>query len=283
MKALIALLLLLPALAMGEELKFFSWNVFMLPKPIKFSLQKDRTRLIADHLKDTDYDVLFLEEAFSSNFRKIVGRELDKKFPHQYVLPRSRRIYHIMNSGVFILSRLPFKVLGHYYYNRCAKADCFAAKGVILVEFTTPSGKKIQVGATHMQAGGSKAEIRKSQLQEIKALYDHHAVAGVPQMLIGDLNIDAHVNTEYPEAIKIMDMNNAPLEGELQSTNGFAVACYKVPGEPNAGEWIDHMWLREMHSGAKVFEKKVVPIYGTLKGRECPLSDHYALEAKIKL
>ena len=285
MMRFIFIFFMMPTMLFAQDLKIVSWNVYMLPKPIKFSLQPDRTKLIGDIFEKSDYDFIFFQEAFSSKFRSTVGKRIKNKYPHQYVLPRSRRITHVMNSGVYVASKKPFEILGHYYYTKCASADCFAAKGVLLIEQKTESGKKVQFAITHMQAGKNenKVNIRRSQIKEIKALLDKHARPGVPQFLVGDLNIDAHLPIEYPESIKTLEMSNTPLVGTMNSTNGFKVSCYNVPGEENAGEWLDHVWLRENRSEAHVTTKKVIPYYGKINGKDCPLSDHYAVEALIHL
>ena len=148
------------------------------------------------------------------------------------------------------------------------------------------SGKKVQIAMSHMQAWNSKraVEVRRNQIDEIKTLLDTYARPNVPQLLAGDLNIDGKVVTEYPAALSALQMTSTNLEGPLNATNGFKVECYKTPGEASDGQWLDHFWLRAHSSGSEILHKKVRPFTGIMKGnKECSLSDHYGVEAVLKL
>jgi hypothetical protein len=68
----------------------------------------------------------------------------------------------------------------------------------------------------------------------------------------------------------------------LNISNGFETAeCYDNPG--GRQEWIDHMWLNPNGTDTEIHSKKVVPIFGQLGTMRCPLSDHYAVEASVKV
>ncbi len=282
MKTLLLLALFISPLSHAQEIKVLSWNVFMLPKPIKFSLQELRTPLIINEIIKSNADVIFLQEAFQGEFRDELEKKTDKTHPHHFYLPRQPDTITVYGSGVHILSRFPFKILHKVYFDDCAGADCFASKGSFLVEVTTPNGQKAQFAPTHLQANGANAAIRMKQLQDINAIFSISAQNGVPQFLIGDLNIDALEGTEFKTAISYMHMTSTPLEGEPGYTNGFPISCYTKPGDDQK-EWIDHIWLKPIISNAKVLGKRVRPYNGILEGKDCPLSDHYAVEATIKL
>lgn len=254
----------------------------MLPKPIKFSMQAERTPLIIDELIKSKADVIFLQEAFQSEFREQLNKKLKQTYPHQFYLDRQPSTMTVYGSGVFLLSRHPFKVLHKVYFDDCAKADCFASKGTFLAEMTTAKGQKAQFAPTHLQSNGSLSAIRLKQLADINAIFSINAQNGVPQFLIGDLNIDGLSGTEYKTALDYMHMSSSPLEGEPGYTNGFPTICYTKPGD-DTKEWIDHIWMKPIISTARVLNKRVRPYNGVLEGKECPLSDHYAVEATIKL
>ena len=254
----------------------------MLPKPIKFSLQAERTPLIINELEKSKADVIFLQEAFQSEFRQKMLNKLKSLYPHQFYLHRQPNTLTVYGSGVYLLSRHPFKILDKVYFDDCANADCFASKGTFLVEITTPAGQKVQFAPTHLQASGALAAMRLKQLADINAIFAINAQNGVPQFLIGDLNIDGLSGSEYKTALDYMNMTSTPLEGEPGYTNGFPTICYTKPGDDNK-EWIDHIWLKPIISTARVLNKRVRPYNGVLEGKECPLSDHYAVEATIQL
>ena len=268
-----------------EVLKLITWNVFMLPKPIHFSKQRERVPLIVDELEKLDHDIVFLNEAFTNGFRNLAMIRLQKKYPYQEYLRKSRRLFQFFNSGVIVFSKHPFEVLGWHYYSECTLADCFASKGVMLIEVTTPKGNKVHIAATHMQAENTNRayDVRKSQLIEIKSLLDSYSRQGIPQLLVGDLNIDGTIDREYPGALELLGMKSTFPEGPILTTNGFGIPCYNVKPTEHP-EWLDHIWIKEMGTEAKVTQKKVRPIAAMMSpGTECSLSDHHAVEANLEL
>lgn len=280
------LILFVPFLALGEEVKLLTWNVYMLPKPINFTKQKERSVLIADEMLKTDHDIIFFQEAFTKGFRNEMKNRLKEKYPYQEHLRKSRRLLHFINSGLYVMSRYPFDILGWLYFNNCVHSDCLSSKGVLLIEVEIKKDKRVQFAMSHMQAWDDQkaVSVRKAQVDEIKTLLDLYKKPGVPQILVGDLNIDGRIDTEYPEALKKLGMTSAPLEGEILTTNGFKVPCYKIPGGLVEGQWLDHIWLRDNNTETKISRKTVVPFKAIMQsGKECSLSDHYAVEAMLSL
>lgn len=284
-KIILILVFMFPFTSIAEELKLLTWNVYMLPRPLNFTKQNERTKLIGEKLLTTDYDVILLQEAFMSGFRKKISKALKEKYPYQDHLRKSKRILHFVNSGLYVASKYPFEVLGWHYFNSCTHSDCFSSKGVLLIEVTTPKGNKVQIAMSHMQAWNddTAVNVRKQQIEEINNLLKSYSRPEIPQILAGDLNIDGKIEKEYPGAVKALEMTSTPLEGELNATNGFAVECYKTPGEPGEGEWLDHIWLKQNDTQTEILNKKVIPFLATMKDKECSLSDHYGVEATLKL
>mgnify|MGYP003574901326 CR=1 FL=1 len=286
MKKLLALILLLPSLSFSAEIKLLTWNIFMIPKPINFSLQKTRSQEIAKQLAQTDYDVITLQEAFSPAARRRISKALALSHPYQIVLARDH-FWRPANSGVIVFSKYPMEALDNVYFKNCTKGDCFSSKGALLVEITLPDGKKAQIASTHMQAWEDEVGrgIRKKQLVQIKDMLDENHQEGVPQFLVGDLNIDALYGNaeEYHSSLEFLNMTSAPLSGEYEGSNGFKVECYKTPGGEHPVQWLDHVWLNPRNSETTVVDKRVRAFTGILKNKECPLSDHNAVETIISL
>ena len=265
----------------ASEMKILSWNVFMLPKPIKFSWQKYRTNLIQQELKKVDHDILFFQEAFVGSFHKALKKAIGDRYSHSYYLKR-RSIFYPMGSGVFIMSKHPFKIVDKVYYrlNTCAGADCFASKGSVLIEMKLPSGKVVQLANTHLQSMESKGRKRIKQINQVKSMLEKHARVNVPQFLVGDLNIDI-AEPEFHEGLDILNMDYAELQGPILYTNSLKNECYKTSGDGIHHEWIDHIWgngadLRKASMQVRVMDFEY-------NGVRCPLSDHHAVEATIPL
>lgn len=270
--------------AQAETVRILAWNVFMLPKPIHFSLQKERTPLIIEEINKSEDDIIVLQEAFSGDFRAKLRKRTKDKYPHQYYLNRKRFSFTVYGSGVYFLSKYPLKDLGYSYYKDCTKADCFASKGVAVMEVSLPSGKKIHLGGTHLQAGGKEKSqrIRVKQLSQIKKLFESTRNENIPQILVGDLNIDALLGAEFAGALALLDMSSGALEGEPGYSNGYTIGCYSKPGDDNK-QWLDHVLINPNRSQGHVISRKIRPYYGVIKGQNCPLSDHWAIEALISL
>lgn len=263
------------------DVKILTWNIYMLPKPIHFSYQAERTRLITDVLNKSEYDLIFLQEAFPGYFHSHIFGLTRKKYPYQYYHKRPFFSHTVFGSGVYVMSRFPIKSKKKLYYDACRGADCFAAKGMLLATIELPEGKEIQIGNTHLQAGknAKSSRIRLKQLEEVKKLLAKNEKPGVAQIVLGDINIDAK-QEDFEKALNILNMVTSPLQGDIDHTNGFPISCYSKPGDDEK-EWIDHILLSK-ESGIQILDKKVKSFTGLIHEKECPLSDHYGVEATLK-
>ncbi len=280
---LILLILFLHLPVLGSDLKVLSWNVFMIPKPINFTLQEQRTIQMIHSLNQEDYDLLFFQEAFSKKFRKTISKALNPNYPYSFYLKKSPRPWHFINSGLLIFSKYPFLVLDTLYFRKCTHSDCLSSKGATLIEVNQNSNK-IQFLTTHTQAWDDEKaqEVRKTQFLEIKKLLLRHQKWGVDQYLLGDLNIDRNAIHEYPFILSLLDMQDFSLSGDLNYTNGFKIDCYKTPGG-TANQWLDHLWGSSQNTKTDVTYVAVKEFNGNFSNKECSLSDHHAIEAHIKL
>jgi len=273
---LLLLLFILPA-AHAYEFKVLSWNVFMLPKPLKDSLQKTRTKVIPEQLKNTDYDMIFMQEAFTSDFRGAVRSALKKTHPHTFYLGNPYRRFTVFGSGLYVVSKFPVKILGYSYYKNCSGADCFAAKGAALMEITLPGGQKVHVMNTHLQASNRHGSIRMKQLAQIHTLLVRHGQPDIPQFLVGDLNIDDD-EPEFQLGLALLGMDYARLTGPIMHTTGRANPCYKAGA---SSDWVDHMWYDNYH-GIDASTMRVKNFEFERNGKVCPSSDHHAIEAAFR-
>lgn len=279
------LLLCLPLAALASEIKVLTWNTYLIPAPWNFTKQKARSNAMKNLLPTLTHDVMFFQEAFHDKYRNRLINGLKATHPYSAVPRKGKKLKHLQDSGLFIVSKIPMNILDQVIFDECAKADCASSKSAILVELSLRSGEKIHMINTHLQAWDKEiaVNIRRSQLQQIKNMMNQHFIQGVPQVLVGDLNVDGLGNVEYPAALALMEMTSSPLMGELNSTNGYSTkSCFKKPGEDHP-EWLDHIWVKANGSMITVENKKVLPMSAMINGIDCPLSDHHAVEAMIKL
>jgi endonuclease/exonuclease/phosphatase family metal-dependent hydrolase len=275
--AKILLTLLIASDAFASDLKILSWNTFMLPKPIKFSLQDLRTKILPSKLQGSDYDLMFFQESFIGTFHKDLRRALGKDFPYSYYLKNNRFLYPYLGSGLFLMSRYPFKILDKIYFTKCSGADCFASKGAVLIEVKLPSGRVVQIANTHLQAKENAGALRIHQVKQIASMLQKHKRNGVAQLLVGDLNIDI-VEPEFELSLEILNMASTQLSGPIQHTSGRANDCYKIPGKNK--EIVDHIWTNR-ESGVTRSFMQVRDLNFEHGGKLCPMSDHHAIEAEF--
>ena len=292
MKFFVLFLFILIVPATASDLSVLTWNTFLIPHPINSTRQEERADLMAKKLKAMNDDIIFFQEAFLDSKREQLINELSSGYPYFAVPKEGNGFFKFIGPGLFIVSKYPMKVLDQIIFDDCAGMDCFAAKGAILVEIYLPqsnpnsSYRTIQMVNTHLQAwtDPSAVLVRKKQLQQIKEMMKTNAKMGVAQVLVGDLNIDGKLASEYTDSLHLMEMFSTPLEGQLTSTNGFSTSeCFDNPGGAPEGEWIDHLWLNSNNTDTTIYGKKIIPIFGELDSKKCPLSDHHAVRAQIEV
>ena len=279
------LCLIIPFNLAAQEVKLLTWNTFLIPPPWNITKQKIRTQIMLKQLPKLEHEIIFFQEAFYDGPRKKIIRAMKNTHPYSAVPKKGKKIYQIQDSGLFAVSKYPMVLKDVVIFQNCAKVDCLSSKSAMLVEVTFPSQRKVQFINTHLQAWNETKiyAIRRKQLTDIKNMMNRHYHPEIPQILVGDLNSDGNLAWEYNESLMYLNMNSGNLMGELGSTNGYSTeGCFKKPGEDGPGEWLDHFWINATAS-ASIHSRKVLPIEGNLKGKWCPLSDHYALEAVLSL
>ncbi len=265
------------------DVKILAWNTYMLPVPFKFAQQKIRKNLIAEALAHTDRDIIMLEAAFSSDFRKKVGASLKENYPYQIALGKDKKITHLLSSGLLVLSKWPIRMIDYDFYKKCVKSNCYAAKGVMLLEAELPYGKLLHLAFTQLnKSGAEKSETtRSSQLNQILNLYKAKSRPGIPMVLAGDLSIAAD-SSEFTEALKLLSMENAPLKNPEVASHDYDIPCYKRTSE-TPSSWVDHILLNKAGTTTQILDQRIHEFFGDMKGGNCPLSDHQAIEATIRL
>jgi endonuclease/exonuclease/phosphatase family metal-dependent hydrolase len=290
---LILLLLLLCTLSLNRSqgqaasteaetrLKVLCWNIQLLPNGLALfskhlrKAQKVRLPWIIEHCQQSDYEVIVFQEVFDVQLRRKLRHKLRKAYPYQ-VKPKGKFLRY--SSGILILSRLPMKALGHVTFPPGITADKMAAKGCMLVE-VNKNGKKIQLGGTHLQAGGSEREqnIRQEQYLRIRKLFDGHLQAEIPQVLLGDLNTEQHLRPRYEAMLQTLDMHDTPLLDSLPFTicktntwNAHEPACQ-----------LDYILLGKKWPRLKLHRLEILRLKGQHKGKTMDYADHYGLIGEL--
>lgn len=298
---LMTLSLVLAFSAKASELRLLTWNVFMLPSPIKSSKQKMRTESIVQELaaRQDQYDVMVFQEVFSGRFRKQLTEKLKSTHPHSYHMGKGSRILHPFGPGLLILSKYPFEIKDKVYYNKCSGADCLSTKGAFLAEVSLPTQKHVQIIVTHLQAGQKpkKRKIRATQVDQLRAFMQENKRAHIPQILAGDLNINGMNTEEFPEVINHLAMS-APFDTvapetvaevslierflRFASSRATETECFGKPRRDSEARH-DHIWIGDEDQQTEVKSLGVTPIRAMVNGAACDLSDHLPLSLHLAL
>ena len=116
-----------------DNLKILNWNIYMLPYIGALNNNSERAEDIGNLLAKTDYDIIVFEEAFYSNARKLITKELGLEYPYKYGPTNPENNYFETNSGVWILSKLPLKLIKSIVFNNSKGFDAIAKKGAVIL------------------------------------------------------------------------------------------------------------------------------------------------------
>ncbi len=260
------------------ELKILSWNIYMLPRFLVHSGQLNRAKEIVESLKNENADVIVFEEAFDRKAREIIRTGLKNQFPYESGDPAKNSIFKI-NSGVWVISKVPITVIKQIYFKESAGCDKFACKGAVLLK-AQKNNSCFQIVATHLQSDLKKKEvqlIRKAQLTQInKELLEPFAQTKVPQFVVGDMNTIQKNLFEYNQMIDILNVKQCQFEGEINYSydRDKNDIIFKSRDKP---QLIDYIFFNEKDKNTlegkmlvKVFQKK----WNT---QHVDLSDHFAV------
>jgi sphingomyelin phosphodiesterase len=277
----------------NQQLKILSWNIFMLPKIVRRTGQNERALLIAQKLKESDYDLIVFQEAFDETARTILWNEIKSAFPYQQdVLNMNSSGFTITNGGVWIISKYPTVLKREIKFKERKGVDMFARKGALLVE-VTKEGHKYQVVGTHLQAEDSErlAEIRGVQYQQIiDELLKPYRDDNIPQIICGDFNVSRKDLKQYNKMIEsfspdsIWNCNgnigeNCPVVGTDVFTWNGQENDLVTDGEQTT---YDYILVRKNNFNFKGIKRNVKNFVSSWSSRKWKnkknLSDHYAVE-----
>ncbi|MDB5282361.1 MAG: hypothetical protein JWO06_1436 [Bacteroidota bacterium] len=269
-----------PVESSGKSLRILSYNIKMLPRFIKrthhFPIQ--RARVIPTYLAEENPDIIVFQEAFDGKADRMIRKSLKNLYP--YMLgPVNKKAGFKINGGVMIFSKYPLKQLGTVQYSRCDDFDCWARKGVLLVEVN--DGQRIyQIAGTHLNGGGS-LELKTSQYHEMGQLVKQFAKPGVPQFLVGDYNTSNLDSNYYRSMIGQLDAEDGNISGSLLFTNDH-LANDMEEYDPKERNIIDYILYRPNGVRPQTMQRTIRQYCNQWCKEHQDLSDHYALLMELK-
>jgi len=254
---------------LDQQLKVLSWNIFCLPTFIKATDKMYRASAIVDALQHLDCDVIVLQETFHKKSHQIIEEGLKDTFPYQIKANRKGNFIKT-NHGIFILSKLPAKLLGTIVYKNCKGTDCLAKKGAVLIEVEKEK-QMFQILGTHLQAGNqNKYEaIRKTQREQITAFLKQYKKENIPQLLCGDFNTDYNNLSRRNNLLNDLEINHINVPNDTTWPNKY----YKT--KKTHTTIVDYIFIKYNNVSLNT-ETKILHFYD--QKRKIALSDHSAVE-----
>ena len=262
-----------------HDLKILTWNIYMLPLCSRLHGNCKRAEVIAREITHYNYDIIVFEEAFDFRARKILRNQLRGDFPFMYGPANETSFSFRINSGIWILSKVPLRQLEQIEFRNRFGVDAIARKGAVLFEGEW-QGQPFQLLGTHLQ-NDSPDNVRHGQCQEISdKLLRKYARADVPQIVCGDFNTEFDDKVNYCDMLRILDAENGSLQGSLQAS--FDEVDNKLAQKKNGKrQLIDYVLIRN-NKAIKAIERKVTAIKNRVQDIYSDLSDHYGIEAIIR-
>ena len=267
----------------NNTLSILSWNIYLLPWIVPFKSQCKRAKVIGEVIAGLDYDVIVIQEAFHNRARKILIKRLLPYFPYQ-IKPQKGRFLKF-NSGVFIISKIPMRLIDQIQYKECKLffQDCRANKGATMVALKKDN-QQFHLISTHVQAerGAQFDSIRESQFKEI---YNRCIVPNkkpnIPVLVTGDLNTRISTENQYNRMLQILNVNDGKLTGDFKFTYGGVLNDLKG-NAISKGKLLDYVLIDANGTNINPGERKVKVFQKQWKKGKKDLSDHYGLEAILK-
>jgi len=255
----------------AQELKIVSWNIGVLPILEGFKNNNNRIVSISNALNNNDFDIISFEEAFTYKSRSTIESKL-KQYKYQYGPINNKNHIFRFNGGIWILSKIPLKIIKEITFKKSFGIDFLSKKGAILLEGNI-NNSIFQIIVTHLQSSGSK-EIKINQLTEIyNNLIKPYSNLQIPQIICGDFQ------NNFLEISNLLDLSSN--KNEIIKGITFDDVNNDIYKSTNNPSMIDYILLRNSNN-INYINRKVI-IFKNKWKKGYYLSDHNAIYANINL
>ena len=201
-------------------LKVLTYNAFQRVFPAPEHNDECRARELGRFLRNSDYNVVILQETFDSEALEALGEELDvgpNTLSFRNIQHRPDESDLESDGGLSVLSNLAIHAPINYatgepasglfsrpsgerstapwselIFRDCDGTDCFANKGAIWFQVNVGSVGRVNIVAMHTDAGLDTDDIqaRQAQFRAVADWINTNKVLGQPFFIAGDLNVD---------------------------------------------------------------------------------------------
>ncbi|GAB2918669.1 sphingomyelin phosphodiesterase [Rheinheimera gaetbuli] len=268
-------------LAGANTLKILTYNIYALPL-VASDIGARLTELPA---AVKGYDVLFLQEAFSSDSPAML-RELANEYPYQTQILRAPLSgINVYNGGVVIVSRYPLGQVDYVVYPDCTGTDCFADKGYIYAE-VIKNGQGYHLVNTHAASFDTDAA-RQMRQSQFKLMQQHVAAELIPStdavIYGGDFNVN---KLRFADDYSQMQSN---LSAVVPAISGYSASTFDPRVNHYAAsydtvEYLDYLVYSTAHRQPRQAGNDVRVLRSTSDAlwRKWDLSDHFAVLGEFR-
>lgn len=179
----------------ARGLSILTWNIWMMPEwTFQSPHNAKRAAAIADEVSKLDLDIVCFEKVFDDVARHVLVTMLGNQFPYRYGPANNWSFSLLLNSGVWVLSRIPLNNYQEIEFDDSASWDSFARKGAMFLEGIY-EGHPFQLIATHCQGDDTPLyrpdhqRVRDLQVDQLaRQLLMPNARPGVPMFFCGDFS-----------------------------------------------------------------------------------------------
>ncbi|MEU6082627.1 sphingomyelin phosphodiesterase [Streptomyces sp. NPDC047108] len=246
------------------RLDVLSLNAMLLPSFITDGwAQDERGGLIGSAPHVQGHDVVVFQELMDNSSSGILMDKL-QGYPYRTpVVGRSKSgwddtqgdysMFAPEDGGVAIVSRWPITKRIQYIYDEACGTDSLSQKGFAYARLNV-GGSPVHVLGTHLQADdsmcsdGEAAEIRTSQLKELRSFVDGLNIPRhEPVLFAGDMNVNRY-GSEYGGMLGTLDAEAPAYDGHPYTMDPVknGVARERYAGEPQA--WLDYILYDRRHA-----------------------------------
>lgn len=232
-----------------NELHLLTYNTYMRPTSLFVNGQSARTPLLAEWVKQSNYDAILFNELFDDDIRSRMVSLLRSEFPYATRVVGTDRGTE-QDGGVILVSRWPIVAEDQRLYGKTsAGSDSMADKGV-LYACIDKRGRKYHLFGSHTQSTRGASDwpvdsgVRTKQFGIVRQFIDSKNIPeNEPVIIGGDLNVDKGRTSEYNSLLATLNVSAPSYTGHGKTWDPTINLC----ADAGAPEYLDYLLADNKH------------------------------------
>lgn len=272
---------------MSLKLSVLTLNIWGIP--LVSQDRKRRVNAIADRLASGEFDVVSLQEVWTTKDYELLQLKTVNVYPYSHYFYSG-----VFGSGLCILSKYPIvRTFFHAwtvngYVHRIQHGDWFGGKGVGLCRVMVKQ-RPVHIYIAHLHAEYDSVNDeykahRVLQAYDTAQFIEHTRGNAVVQILAGDLNTEPK-DIAYRILRACTTMSDTCNDDDIGTSELLANSYtdLKVAKNNPNGKRIDHILYNAGHNYNVSVQEYCLPFPSRVPGENFSYSDHEAVSAKIEI